>query len=50
MVDVIKYFNWLMGKKIIVDFVIMMNKGLEVIEVYYLFGLNYDNIDIVIYF
>ncbi|MCL2926227.1 MAG: tetratricopeptide repeat protein, partial [Trichodesmium sp. MAG_R04] len=37
------------GKKITVDSATMMNKGLEVIEAHYLFGLDYDNIDIVIH-
>lgn len=43
------YFNWLMGRKIIIDFVIMMNKGLEFIEVCWLFGVGVDDIDVVIY-
>lgn len=40
--DVFWYLNWLMGLKIIIDFVIMMNKGLEVIEVYWFFGIFYE--------
>ena len=47
--DAIKHPNWSMGKKITVDSATMMNKGLEVIEAHYLFGLDYDNIDIVIH-
>ncbi|EFJ45264.1 hypothetical protein VOLCADRAFT_82431 [Volvox carteri f. nagariensis] len=41
--------NWSMGKKITVDSATLMNKGLEVIEAHYLFGVDYDNIDIVIH-
>jgi 1-deoxy-D-xylulose-5-phosphate reductoisomerase len=38
-----------MGAKITVDSATMMNKGLEVIEAHYLFGVSYDNIDIVVH-
>lgn len=38
-----------MGAKITVDSATMMNKGLEVIEAHYLFGADYDDIDIVIH-
>ena len=41
--------NWSMGKKITVDSASLMNKGLEVIEAHYLFGLDYDHIEIVIH-
>mmetsp|Transcript_7769 Transcript_7769/g.19275 ORF Transcript_7769/g.19275 Transcript_7769/m.19275 type:complete len:453 (-) Transcript_7769:278-1636(-) len=41
--------NWSMGKKITVDSATLMNKGLEVIEAHYLFGADYDNIDVVIH-
>lgn len=47
--DAIKHPNWSMGRKITVDSATMMNKGLEVIEAHYLFGLDYDDIDIVIH-
>ncbi|ERT05858.1 1-deoxy-D-xylulose 5-phosphate reductoisomerase [Lyngbya aestuarii BL J] len=47
--DAIKHPNWSMGRKITVDSATMMNKGLEVIEAHFLFGLDYDNIDIVIH-
>lgn len=40
--DVLKYLNWLMGVKIMIDLVIMMNKGLEVIEVYWFFDILYE--------
>jgi 1-deoxy-D-xylulose-5-phosphate reductoisomerase len=38
--------NWSMGAKISVDSATLMNKGLELIEAYYLFGLPSDQIDI----
>lgn len=38
-----------MGKKITVDSATMMNKGLEVIEAHFLFGLDYNDIEIVIH-
>jgi len=47
--DAIKHPNWSMGRKITVDSATLMNKGLEVIEAHYLFGLDYDRIDIVIH-
>jgi 1-deoxy-D-xylulose-5-phosphate reductoisomerase len=47
--DAIKHPNWSMGRKITVDSATLMNKGLEVIEAHYLFGVDYDNIEIVIH-
>lgn len=47
--DALKHPNWSMGRKITVDSATLMNKGLEVIEAHYLFGLDYDQIDIVIH-
>ncbi len=47
--DALKHPNWSMGKKITIDSATLMNKGLEVIEAHYLFGVSYDNIDIVIH-
>ena len=41
--------NWTMGKKISVDSATMMNKGLEVIEANFLFGLNSNQIEVVIH-
>ncbi len=41
--------NWDMGKKISVDSATMMNKGLELIEAHWLFGIDVENIDIVIH-
>lgn len=47
--DALKHPNWSMGKKITVDSATLMNKGLEVIEAHFLFGLDYNDIDIVIH-
>ena len=47
--DALKHPNWSMGQKITVDSATLMNKGLEVIEAHYLFGIDYDQIDIVIH-
>ncbi|MGF1522118.1 MAG: 1-deoxy-D-xylulose-5-phosphate reductoisomerase [Leptolyngbyaceae cyanobacterium] len=47
--DALKHPNWSMGRKITVDSATLMNKGLEVIEAHYLFGMDYDQIDIVIH-
>ena len=41
--------NWSMGRKISVDSATMMNKGLEVIEAHWLFGLPREAIDVVIH-
>lgn len=41
--------NWRMGRKISVDSATMMNKGLELIEARWLFGITAKNIDIVIH-
>ncbi|KAG2678912.1 hypothetical protein I3760_11G025900 [Carya illinoinensis] len=47
--DALKHPNWNMGKKITVDSATLFNKGLEVIEAHYLFGADYDNVEIVIH-
>lgn len=41
--------NWVMGRKISVDSATMMNKGLEVIEAHWLFGLPANGIEVVIH-
>src|ERR1019366_2595090 len=41
--------NWVMGRKISVDSATMMNKGLEVIEAHWLFGLPVERITVVIH-
>ncbi len=47
--EAIKHPNWSMGQKISVDSATMMNKGLEVIEAAWLFGLDGDAIDVVVH-
>lgn len=47
--DALKHPNWSMGPKITVDSATLMNKGLEVIEAHHLFGVDYDDIDVVIH-
>uniref|UniRef100_A0A0D6R021 1-deoxy-D-xylulose-5-phosphate reductoisomerase n=1 Tax=Araucaria cunninghamii TaxID=56994 RepID=A0A0D6R021_ARACU len=47
--DALKHPNWNMGKKITVDSATLFNKGLEVIEAHYLYGADYDNIEILIH-
>jgi 1-deoxy-D-xylulose-5-phosphate reductoisomerase len=41
--------NWVMGRKISVDSATMMNKGLEMIEAHWLFGVPRERIEIVIH-
>jgi 1-deoxy-D-xylulose-5-phosphate reductoisomerase len=41
--------TWDMGPKITIDSATMMNKGLEVIEAHFLFGLDYDKIDVLVH-
>ena len=47
--EALNHPNWNMGNKITIDSASMMNKGLEVIEAHWLFGLPKDNIDVVIH-
>lgn len=46
--EALSHPNWSMGKKITVDSATMVNKGLEVIEAHWLFGLDYDKISVII--
>ena len=41
--------NWSMGAKISVDSATMMNKGLEIIEAYHLFGFGTDRIEVLVH-
>ena len=45
----LKHPNWEMGAKITIDSASMMNKGLEVIEAKWLFGLNAEQIDVIVH-
>jgi len=47
--DALKHPNWSMGKKITIDCATMMNKGLEVIEAHWLFGVPSENIKVVVH-
>jgi 1-deoxy-D-xylulose-5-phosphate reductoisomerase len=47
--DALKHPNWDMGAKITIDSASMMNKGFEVIEAKWLFGLNPEQIDVVVH-
>ncbi len=44
----LRHPNWSMGAKITIDSATLMNKGLEVIEAHYLFGVPYERITVVI--
>ena len=41
--------NWTMGAKVTIDSSTLMNKGFEVIEARWLFGLSYDQIEVVVH-
>ncbi|MGE5429118.1 MAG: 1-deoxy-D-xylulose-5-phosphate reductoisomerase, partial [Methylococcaceae bacterium] len=47
--DALKHPNWEMGAKITIDSASMMNKGFEVIEAKWLFGLKPEQIDVVVH-
>ena len=47
--DALKHPNWSMGAKITIDSATMMNKGLEVIEASWLFGVPDEGIDVLIH-
>lgn len=46
--EALRHPNWRMGSKITIDSATLMNKGLEVIEAHYLFGLPYEKIEVVV--
>jgi 1-deoxy-D-xylulose-5-phosphate reductoisomerase len=47
--DALRHPTWDMGAKITVDSASLANKALEVIEAHYLFGMEYDAIDVVVH-
>ncbi len=47
--DALAHPTWKMGPKITIDSATMMNKGLEIIEAHFLFGLPADQIDVVLH-
>lgn len=46
--DALKHPNWSMGQKITIDSSTMVNKGLEVIEAKWLFGVDVDQVQVVV--
>lgn len=48
-VEALKHPRWNMGRKVTVDSATMMNKGLEIIEAHWLFGVPFDRIEVVIH-
>ena len=46
--DALKHPNWAMGQKITIDSSTMVNKGLEVIEAKWLFGVDVDQVQVVV--
>ena len=46
--DALKHPNWAMGRKITIDSATLVNKGLEVMEAKWLFGMDLDHIDVVV--
>jgi 1-deoxy-D-xylulose-5-phosphate reductoisomerase len=47
--DALAHPTWSMGPKITIDSATLANKGLELIEAHFLFGLPYDRIDVVVH-
>lgn len=47
--DALRHPNWDMGAKITIDSATMMNKGFEMIEAKWLFGVSHDHIEIVVH-
>jgi 1-deoxy-D-xylulose-5-phosphate reductoisomerase len=47
--DALKHPNWTMGQKITIDSATLMNKGLELIEAFYLFNVNADQLSAIVH-
>ncbi len=47
--DALKHPNWSMGRKVTIDSASLMNKGLEVIEAKWLFGIDAERIEVVVH-
>ncbi len=47
--DALRHPTWSMGKKITIDSATLVNKGLEVIEAQWLFGLPVDQVDVIVH-
>lgn len=46
--DALKHPNWAMGRKITIDSATLVNKGLEILEARWLFGVDMDQIEVVV--
>lgn len=46
--DALKHPNWVMGRKITIDSATLVNKGLEVMEARWLFGVEMDQVQVVV--
>jgi 1-deoxy-D-xylulose-5-phosphate reductoisomerase len=47
--EALRHPNWSMGKKITIDSATLANKGLEVIEAHFLFGMDLENIEVLVH-
>ncbi|SDB10152.1 1-deoxy-D-xylulose-5-phosphate reductoisomerase [Eubacterium oxidoreducens] len=47
--DALNHPNWVMGKKVTIDSSTLVNKGLEVMEAHWLFGVDADKINVVVH-
>ncbi len=47
--EALKHPKWNMGRKISIDSSTLVNKGLEVIEAHFLFGVGYDDIEVIVH-
>lgn len=47
--EALRHPTWRMGAKITIDSATLMNKGLEVIEAHWLFGMPFDRVDVVVH-
>ncbi|MAE43160.1 1-deoxy-D-xylulose-5-phosphate reductoisomerase [Candidatus Woesearchaeota archaeon] len=47
--DALKHPTWAMGNKITIDSATLMNKGFEVMEAHWLYGVGYENIEVVVH-
>lgn len=47
--DALRHPTWSMGRKVTVDSATLMNKGLEIIEAHYLFGVPQERIEVVVH-
>lgn len=47
--EALEHPTWSMGPRISIDSATLMNKGFEVIEAHFLFGIEYDNIEVIVH-